>query len=417
MASFLALRRARHLCTAAASPLTISQFKKKLKTVSDPDECLKIYTSLTAAFDPSTSPTSARYALELTVRRLAKAHRFSDIKNLLESHKSLPQIKDEPFLSSVIRSYGVAGLLEKAVDTYTGMIRLSAAAPSSLSFNSLLTACVNCRAFDRVPAYFDEFPQKLGFQPDQFSFGILIKAYCEMNSPEKATEKLNEMDKLGLGISTISFTTILHSMYKNGRIDEAEQFWDEMVTKRGCVPDEGSYNVRLSCIHSGKPEAVTAVVEEMATAGIKPDAITFNYLMTCYCLNGMMDEAMNVYQTMVKTKGCYPNSMTYRTLVFYLCKKERYVSAYKVFKHSVKFNRIPNLETLKNLLEGLVKVDRLVEAKSMIRTLNKKFHPELLEAWRKVAEDVGLDGVGVEGVGSSEEEADDDDGEAVKGSR
>ncbi|KAK4416539.1 Pentatricopeptide repeat-containing protein, mitochondrial [Sesamum alatum] len=383
MSPSLALRRVRHLSTAA------------------------IYSSFTAANDPSTSPASTRYAQESAVRRLAKSHRFADIKTFLESHKSQPQITHEPFLSSLIRSYGVAGMFENALNTYNQMTDLGTPR-SALSFNALLSACVNSKVFDRVPLYFDEFPAKFGFQPDKFSYGILLKAYCEMGSPETAMQRLSEMEEKGIEIGVISFTTILHALYKEGRIDDAEKFWDEMVTKEKCTPDVGSYNVKLWHVHhSGKPEAVKALMEEMENAGIQPDTISYNYLITCYCLNGMMDEAKKVYDDLSKAKGLNPNAATFRTLIFHLCKKGRFVTAYKVFKKSVKVHKIPDFNTLKYLLEGLAKGGHMDEAKAMIRTTNKKFPPELLKAWGKLAEDLGLGNVGNEetekGVDSADE--------------
>ncbi|KAL2241364.1 pentatricopeptide repeat-containing protein At4g36680, mitochondrial [Sesamum indicum] len=419
MSPSLALRRVRHLSTATSAsvkPVTISQTKNKLRKVYDPDEALKIYSTFTTANDPSTSPASTRYAQELAVRRLAKSHRFADIKTFLESHKSQPQITHEPFLSSLIRSYGVAGMLENALNTYNQMTDLGTPR-SSLSFNALLAACVNTKTFDRVPVYFDEFPAKFGFQPDKFSYGILVKAYCEMGSPEMAMQRLSEMEEKGIEIGVVSFTTILHSLYKEGRIDEAEKFWDEMVTKERCTPDVGSYNVKLWHIHSGKPEVLKALLEEMDNAGIKPDTISYNYLITCYCLNGMMDEAKKVYDDLSKVKGLNPNAATFRTLVFHLCKKGRFVTAYKVFKKSVKAHKIPDFNTLKYLLEGLAKEEgHMDDCKAMIRTMNKKFPPKLLKAWGKLVEDLGLANVGNEEVNSGEIEIGVDSADAEKAS-
>lgn len=392
MSLFLALRRARHLSTAAAAaakPANISSVKKRLRTkVYDPDETLKVYASLTATTDGSASPASARHIQELTVRRLAKSRRFSDIEAFLESHKSHPQITDEPFVSSLIRSYSVAGMIENAVNTYNQMTDLGTPR-STLSFNALLSACNTCKVHDRVPVYFNEFPEKFGFVPDKFSYGMLIKAHCEMGSPEKAMEVLNEMEKKGGEIGAVSFSIILHSLYKMGRIDEAEKFWDKMVKQKGITLDVGSYNVKLSHM-SDKPESVKALIEEMENTGIYPDVISYNYLITSFCVNGMMDEAEKVYGDILKTKGVRPNSATFRTMVFHSCKAGRYVRAYKIFKLSVEVGKIPDFNTLKYLIKGLKEAGRMVEAKAMVRTMNKKFPPELLKAWGKLADELGL---------------------------
>ncbi|PIN24148.1 hypothetical protein CDL12_03141 [Handroanthus impetiginosus] len=118
----------------------------------------------------------------------------------------------------------------------------------------------------------------------------------------------------------------------------------------------------------------------------------------------MMDEAEKVYHDLLKLEGTKPNAATFRTLVFHLCKKGRYITAYKVFKQSVKVRKIPDFNTLKYLLEGLVKKGHMTEAKAMIRTMNEKFHPDLLKAWTKLSEDLGLAHVGKEEVDSGEVE-------------
>ncbi|KAJ8545845.1 hypothetical protein K7X08_018428 [Anisodus acutangulus] len=392
MSPSIALRQARHLSTAAAaaasstssSTISISKAKSKLKAEHDPDKALEIYSSVS---DRYISPLSSRYAQEYAVKRLAKSHRFSDIENFLESHKNSPQITQEPFLSSIIRSYGVAGMFDHALKIYDQMDDLGTPR-SAISFNVLLSACVHSKLYDRVAQLFDEMPVKYDFLPDKVSYGILIRSYCEMGSPEMAMERLKEMEEKGVEITTVTFTTILHSFYKKGKSDEADCVWNEMV-KRGCVPDVGAYNVKIMNIQGGDPEGVKALIEEMSDAGLKPDTISYNYLMTCYCRNELLDEAQKVYEDLERT-GCNPNAATFRTLIFYLCKKGRFETGYKVFKESVRVNKIPDFNTLKYLVEGLVKRSKLKDAKGMSRTVKKKFPPNLVKAWTKLEEELGL---------------------------
>ncbi|XP_060193966.1 small ribosomal subunit protein mL103 (rPPR7) isoform X1 [Lycium barbarum] len=386
MSSSITLRHARHLSSATSSNTTISisKAKSKLKAEHDPDKALEIYSSVS---DRYISPLSSRYAQEYTVKRLAKSHRLSDIESFLESHKNSPKITQEPFLSSIIRSYGVAGMFDHALKIYHQMDDLGTPR-SAISFNVLLSACVHSKQYDRVVKLFDEMPVKYGFLPDKVSYGILIRSYCEMGSPEMAMERLKEMEEKGVEITIVTFTTILHSFYKKGKNDDAEKVWNEMV-KRGCGPDVGAYNVKIMNIQGGNPEGVKALIEEMNDAGLKPDTISYNYLMTCYCKNELMDEAQKVYEDLERN-GCNANAATFRTLIFYLCKKGRFETGYKVFKESVRVNKIPDFNTLKYLVEGLVQRSKLKDAKGMSRTVKKKFPPNLVKAWTKLEEELGL---------------------------
>ncbi|KAJ6736734.1 hypothetical protein OIU85_018861 [Salix viminalis] len=378
----------RHLSTNITTTqkvsISISKAKSKLRTEHDPDKALAIYSS---ASSNDSSPVASRYAQDLTVRRLAKSHRFTDIESLIESRKADPKIKQEPFLSSLIRSYGVAGMFDQAMKTYHQMDQLGAPR-SSVSFNALLSACIQSKLYNKVPVLFDEIREKYMVFPDKVSYGILVKSYCEDGKPEKANEVLREMEKKGVEITTVVYTTVLNCLYSKGKNEEAERFWHAMVD-RGCELDAAVYNVKISNAVKQGPERVKELIEDMGNSGLKPDTISYNYLITCYCMTGMMDDAKKVFEGL-EAYGCKANAATFRTLVFHLCKNGEYEKGYKVFKESVRVHRIPDFNTLKYLAEGLAEKKKMKEAKGLIRTMKKKFPPDLLNAWKKVEENLGL---------------------------
>ncbi|GKU94554.1 hypothetical protein SLEP1_g8033 [Rubroshorea leprosula] len=385
MRASLRLSHLRHLSTTTSSPSNpISRATTKLRTEYDPDKALEIYSS---ASKHDSSPSSSRYAQELTVRRLAQSRRFSDIESLIESHKNDPRITQEPFLSNLIRSYGLSGMLDHAIKTFHQMDELGTPR-SAISFNSLLMACNESRQFDKVPQLFDEIPKKYPVSPDGVSYGILVKSYCEAGLAEQAIDSLLEMQEKGIEVNTVMFTTILNALYKKGKSEEANKLWNQML-KNGCELDVAVYNVRLMNMQGGKPEGVKELINEMRNVGLKPDIISYNYLMTCYFKNGMIEEAKKVYEDL-KGNGCNPNAATFRTLIFYLCRNEEYGKAYKVFKKSVRKRKIPDFNTLKHLVEGLAKKNKMEEAKEVIRTLKNKFPTNFLNAWKKVEEKLGL---------------------------
>ncbi|XP_030469612.1 pentatricopeptide repeat-containing protein At4g36680, mitochondrial [Syzygium oleosum] len=369
---------------AAAPSISISRAKSKLRSEFDPDKALQIYSSVSKRY---ASPVSSRYAQDLTIRRLAKSRRFADIEALVESHKAEPQVAQEPFLCTLIRSYGVAGMFDHAMRTYEQMDGLGTPR-TVLSFNSVLSACNASKLFDKVPELFGALPGKYGVSPDRVSYGILVKSYCEAGSPEKGIEVLKEMEEKGVEVTAVTFTTILDSLYKNGRGGEAEKLWDEMA-RAGCALDSAAYNVRIMNAQGSGPEDVKKLIQEMSDAGFKPDTISYNYLMTSHLKAGRMDEAIEVYKEL-EGNGCKPNAASFRTLIHYLCKNGDYEKGYKIFKESVKVHKIPDFLTLRSLVEGLVQKKMTKEAKGLIRTIKKKFPPNFLNAWKKVEENLGL---------------------------
>jgi pentatricopeptide repeat protein len=217
---------------------------------------------------------------------------------------------------------------------------------------------------------------------------MLVKAYCEDGKPDKAIEVLGGMEKKGVEVTAIVCTPVLNCLYSKGKKDEAERFLDGMV-ERGCELDAVVYNVKISNAVSQGPERVKELIEEMESYGLKPDTISYNYLMTSYCTSGMMEEAKKVYEEF-RVHGCKANAATFRTLVFNLCKSGEYEKGYEIFKDSVKVHRIPDFNTLKYLVKGLVEKKKIKEAKGLIRTMKKKFPLNLLNAWKKVEENLGL---------------------------
>ncbi|ESQ50593.1 hypothetical protein EUTSA_v10023199mg, partial [Eutrema salsugineum] len=375
--------------TTASSPgaaITVSKAKSKLRKVHDPDKALAIYNSVS---NNSSSPISSRYAMELTVRRLAKSQRFSDIEALIESHKNDPKIKTEPFLSTLIRSYGRASMFDHALKTFEEMEQLGTPR-SVVSINALLAACLHSNLFERVPQLFDEIPQRYrNITPDKVSYGMLIKSYCETGSPEKAMETMRDMEAKGVEVTIIAYTTVLGSLYKNGQNDVAESLWNEMV-KKGCELDNTVYNVRLMNAAKESPERVKELMEEMSSVGLKPDTVSYNYLMTAYCVKGMMREAKKVYEGLEQEHDCCANAATFRTLIFHLCINGLYDQGLVVFKKSALMHKIPDFKTCKHLTEGLVKNNRMEDARGVARTVKKKFPPRLVTEWKKLEENLGL---------------------------
>ncbi|CAH2076389.1 unnamed protein product [Thlaspi arvense] len=369
----------------SSGKISVSKAKSILRKVHDPDKALEIYSNVS---DHSVSPASSHYAQELTVRRLAKCSRFSDIEALIESQKNDPKIKEEPFYSNLIRSYGRASMIDHAMRAFEQMDQYGTPR-SAVSFNALLTACLHSQKFDKVPQLFDEIPQRYkNIIPDKISYGVLIKSYCDSGSPEKAIEIMRQMESKGMEVTTIAFTTILGSLYKKGELEVAESLWKEMV-KKGCELDNAAYNVRLMSAQKESPERVNELIDEMISVGLKPDTISYNYLMTAYCEKGMLEEAKKVYGGL-QVNSCAPNAATFRTLIFHLCYSGLYEQGYAIFKKSVSMNKIPDFNTLQHLVVGLVRNKKTDDAKGLIRTVKKKFPPSFLNAWKKLEEELEL---------------------------
>ncbi|PKA62755.1 Pentatricopeptide repeat-containing protein [Apostasia shenzhenica] len=364
-------------------PLSASAAKSRLRKEFDPDKALAIISSLPN--NPSSPVSSGRYAVELAVRRLTRAHRFADVESLLESRKSDPSSLPEAFVSTLILSYGSARMLGRAIATFEDVPRLCSAPPTVVSFNALLSAAIRAKKHRQVHKLFSEISSKYSISPNRFSYGVLLKALCLSEKTQKALGVLKEMEEKGIEVTAVIYTTLMDSLYKAGKPERAQELWKEMVEK-DCHPDLAAYNVKI--MHQalyGRPEEVMESISELEAAGLKPDTITFNYLMDCYSRNAGFDDAKEVYKRI-----SVPNASTFKIMLNILCEKGDFEAGFNVFKDSMKHNKIPDFQRVRSLVVGLAKNSKVEEAKMVIRVIRERYPESLIGGWKKVEEELGL---------------------------
>ncbi|KAG1362814.1 putative THO complex subunit 1 [Cocos nucifera] len=184
------------------------------------------------------------------------------------------------------------------------------ATPTPISFNAFLSTCIRSKHACLVSQLFANLFQKHGVAPDAVSYDVLIKVLCLSGKSSKAFKTLKEMVE-----------------GKEGKLDETEELWKEMLGK-GCTPDLTAYIVKvMHQVLNGKLDEVLELIHEMESAGVKPDTITYNYLITCYCMMSSL--------TMLRRSGCLKDSMMQ--------------------------NKVPDFQTMRLLVEGLVKGSKVEE--------------------------------------------------------
>lgn len=366
--------------------------KNKLRNVFDPDKALSILSSSSS----SSSSSSYRFAVDLTVRRLARSRRFADIETLLQDRRAhLPDPTSEPSLAPIIITYGVAGMLSHARNLFDEIPQ-----KTSLSFNALLSACAKSKKPKLVPDLFRDLPSlHPSVVPDHVSYGILIKSLCLAGKLNQAQEAFGSMLDKNIAPTVPIYTTLIDSYYKKGKSDEAEKLWNEMVAK-GLKLDHVAYNVRMmySAEH-GKPEEVLELIKESESAGWRPDAISYNYLISCYCRNGRFEDAKEAYRGFLKMTNSEPNAAMFKDLVGFLCGNGDFDGGLEVCRDSMKHNKIPDFKTMKVLVEGLAEKGKAEEVKEVIRVVKERFPDDLLGRWKSLEKQLGLvaDGDGAAG--------------------
>lgn len=300
-----------------------------------------------------------------TVRRLASAKRFEWIEEILEDQKKYIDSSKEGFAARIIALYGRSGLFEKARKVFDEMPERDCKR-TALSFNALLSACINSKKYDLVDGYFRELPTKLSIEPDVVSYNTLIKAFCEMGSLDSAVSVLDEMEKKGVEPDLVTFNTLLNGLYGNGKSSVGEKIWGQMGQKN-VAPDVRSYNAKLLGLASEKKtKEVVDLIEEMRAKGTAPDVYSFNWVIKSFIKEGNLEGAKQWYSE-VRKSDCFPDRVTYETLIPFLLDNGDLDFAYQLCEEIFKRRFLIDAALLQRVVDELVKASKTEEAKKLVK--------------------------------------------------
>lgn len=127
-------------------------------------------------------------------------------------------------------------------------IKQSGACLSSLMFNTVLQACVNCGNIQAAEDWMDEI--KEAGMVDECSFNILIKALVTACTLEKAHKVLmTDMKSAGVEPSTAAFNEVLCGFAREGRFEESYSLLERM-TAQGLQPNSITLNAISKLLNS-----------------------------------------------------------------------------------------------------------------------------------------------------------------------
>lgn len=312
-----------------------------------------------------------RITLSVAVSKLADANHFDAIRQFLEDLKTRPDLRTERFVSHAIVLYGQAKMTDHAVRTFKQCDELGVAR-SVRVLNSLIFACILAKNYKEVNRVFVEFPKIYGIEPDLDTFNWVIQAFAESGSTSSAYSVMAEMDRKGVKPNSVTFGNLISGFYREEKLEEVGKVI-ELMKKYGVRQGLSIYNIRIQSLCKRKRTSeAKGLLDGMISRGVKPNSVTYSHLIYGYCKEGKLDEAKKLFRDMVQ-RGCKPDGHCYFTLVYFLCQGKDFDAALVICKDSISKNWVPNFSTMKSLVEGLVSVSRVTEARELVSQMKEKF--------------------------------------------
>ncbi|XP_017649659.1 pentatricopeptide repeat-containing protein At1g61870, mitochondrial-like [Gossypium arboreum] len=366
--------RFRHFSTVSPNSSTSLTTHRKsraalsrLKSEQDPDCILEICRA--ARLTPSSH--IGRIALSVAISKLCEGNHFQSIDTFLQELRSRPDLQNNRFASHSLILYGQAKMLNRAVTVFDefyneGFFR------STKSLNALLVAGLIAKDYVEVKRIFIEFPQRYKIDPDLETYNNAIKAFCESGSSNSVYSILVDMKKGGVKPNATTFGTLLAGFYVEEKYEDVGKVLN-LMKEYGIPVGVNTYNIRIQtlCILKKSNEAKT-LLHGMLSKGINPNSVTYNHLIHGFCKEGNLEEAKSLFNSMVN-RGLEPDSNCFFNMVHFLCQGGDFEAALKICKDSMEKKWVPKFSTMKSLVNGLVSISKVEEAKELIKNVKKKF--------------------------------------------
>uniref|UniRef100_A0A7C8ZKP6 Uncharacterized protein n=3 Tax=Opuntia streptacantha TaxID=393608 RepID=A0A7C8ZKP6_OPUST len=350
-----------------------------LKTETNPERILEICRAASLTPDIHLD----RMAFSLAISKLSESKYFEGIRLFLEELKTRPDLRNERFIAHSIVLYGQAGMLHNAIATFEQMEQVGVRRTVK-SLNALLFASVLAKKYDETKRIFADFPKTYYIQPDIDTYNTIIKAFVEAGESSSGYSIVAEMGRNECKPNATTFQNLIAGFYKEQKFDEVGKVL-KMMEEHGMKPKLSTYNVRIqSLCKLGRSSEAKALLDGMLERHIKPNSNTYNSLIYGFCREGKLEEAKKLFKNMVN-HGLKPDSSCYFTLIYFLCRGGDYETALQISKQSMEKNWVPNFTTMKSLVEGLVSISKVDEAKELVTEIKEKF-PNNADLWKETEE-------------------------------
>uniref|UniRef100_A0A7C9EMM9 Uncharacterized protein n=1 Tax=Opuntia streptacantha TaxID=393608 RepID=A0A7C9EMM9_OPUST len=196
------------------------------------------------------------------------------------------------------------------------------------SFNSMI-ACYarNSHPKEAIDLFKEMLETKLIGQPDKMTLSSVISACSQLGDLEFGSWIESCMKRMGIEVDDHLATALIDLYAKCGTIENAYELFHGLGKK-----DLVAYSAMiLGCGINGKPDDAIMLFEEMLSANIPPNLITFTGILTAYNHAGLVEEGYRCFNSMSKF-GLMPSADHYGIMVDLLGRAGRLEEAYDLIK-------------------------------------------------------------------------------------
>ncbi|KAK6149779.1 hypothetical protein DH2020_017304 [Rehmannia glutinosa] len=317
------------------------------------------------------------------ISKLRESNHYEGIRSLVKESMNQLNCNSERLVSHFIVLYGQGGLVNDAINLFDEMPNMGINR-NVKTLNSLLYSCLLAREYGEMKRVFREFPRKYGLEPNLDTYNTVLKGFCESGGANEAHSILAEMERKCIKPNATTFATVIAGFYMEENFIDVGKMMN-LMKKYSMEPGISIYNVRIQSLCKLKRSAeAKALLDGILSKGMKPNCATYGHLIYGFCREGKLEMAKGLMKEMIG-RGLEPEAECYFTLVYYLCEGRDFEAALGICKECMSKGWVPNFTTMKSLVDGLVSIEKVNEAREIIGQVKKKFWRNA-DSWREIEE-------------------------------
>ncbi|KAF9613756.1 hypothetical protein IFM89_010486 [Coptis chinensis] len=197
---------------------------------------------------------------------------------------------------------------------------------------------------------------------------IMIECYAVADCPGKSIQTFKAMEKFRISQDSKALDTLLHSLCKNGNIEEAEEFMQQnknllpLRTETFNIILNGWCNISLDLVEAKR------VWREMSNCCLMPDAVSYSHMISCFSRVGDLFHSLRLYDEM-KKRGWIPDLDVYNSLIYVLTRENCLNEAFNIVDKIKEAGLLADSTTYNSMILPLCEAHNLEEAKSVFATM------------------------------------------------
>ncbi|DBA86091.1 TPA: hypothetical protein ACH3X1_005611 [Trebouxia sp. C0004] len=240
-------------------------------------------------------------------------------------------------------------------------MNVSQIAPNRVCCNALLAAYARAKPtlWQKALAFLEVMQSSTGhIQPDTVTYNTVLKACCNAGQLNRAMQVFQTMVGSGVELTITTFGTLLIAGADAHDYNLVQEVW-ACLEQAGLEANPACINAYVQAlVHQGEWSEAQKHFKHLLGRGsrVRAPIVTINTIMAAYMKQGMFEQVQQVFDDMY-TAGLQPNIMTYVTLLSSYAELGNWQGAMQVLNHMCRTQVaiVPNTLSFNHVLAALHK--------------------------------------------------------------